>query len=57
MSDILIIDEEFRDLLEELKNYDFNIENIVFSGGGIKTTSYLGGVKVKKIVLVIAIHI
>ena len=36
----------YTDLDQEWKIYDYDIENLVFSGGGIKGYSYIGALKV-----------
>ncbi len=37
----------YTDLDLEWKTYDYSIENLVFSGGGIKGYSYIGALKVR----------
>ena len=48
---VVCYEEDLKDLLTELQQYEFDFENIVFSGGGVKTTSYLGGIKVRVVMV------
>ena len=43
---VLHYEENYEELLAELQQYDYHFENLVFSGGAIKTTSFFGGIKV-----------
>ena len=39
-------EEDLKTRLAELKKYDFNFENLVLCGGGIKTLAFIGGIMV-----------
>ena len=51
--------ENHKDLkkqVNELKKYDYDFENLVFSGGGVKTGCFYGCLEVSKISIICKFH-